>query len=213
MSKFIDLTGKVFGRLRVLERDKGANSKQVTWMCICDCGQKTAVLGYHLRSGHTQSCGCLCKERISEIKKTHGLRKSPIYAVWANMKNRCLNPNVRAYKDYGARGIAVCREWLTDFQAFHDWCLANGYKRGLEIDRIDNDGGYRPGNCRFVTPQKNGRNKRNNRLFEFNGKVRSLAEWAEYIQVPYNTLQTRVNLGWSIAKALTAPVRQRKQVS
>ena len=93
-----------------------------------------------------------------KIKK-HGLTKHPLYCVWHNMKTRCYNPKRKAYKYYGGRGITVCDEWLFDFEAFYTWAINNGYKKGLQIDRENNDKNYNPENCRFITPRENVRNR------------------------------------------------------
>lgn len=110
--------------------------------------------------GLTVSCGCYNKEALSINKKTHGLRKHPIYNVWTGMKQRCFNGETEAYKNYGGRGITVCDEWVNSFQTFYDWAITNGWEKGLEIDREDNDGNYEPNNCHFIMPQENVWNRR-----------------------------------------------------
>lgn len=145
MGKFIDLTGQRFGKLVVLERAKG-NSKQINWLCKCDCGRTTVVQGSNLKNGHIRSCGCL----ISESNTKHGQWNTRLYRIYHAMKQRCYNPNSAPYPFYGGRGITVCSEWLNDFQAFYDWAMSNGYRDDLSIDRIDVDGNYEPGNCRWT---------------------------------------------------------------
>lgn len=147
-----------FGRL-VIKREVGLDKwRHRQFLCLCDCGtQKTILLG-SLRSGYTRSCGCLHSElsslRANRINSGKG-RKHPLYLVWKGMVSRCYNPNRRAYKTYGARGIGVCPEWRIDSLAFINWCLANGWMDNLTIERIDNDGDYEPSNCEFITKSEN----------------------------------------------------------
>lgn len=119
----------------------------------CQCGAVAISNVDNLAGGK----GSICK-RCSHLK--HGLVKHPLNSVWCGMKQRCYNKNMHRYVDYGGRGIKICDEWRNDFEAFHNWAIANGWQAGLQIDRIDNDGIYEPGNCRFVTPQANSLNRR-----------------------------------------------------
>jgi len=157
MSKLIDLTGKKFGMLIVVGRSPSI--KQHTyWNCVCECGNNTSVDAYHLKRGYTKSCGCSSNKFISEKNSKHGLSKNPVYNTWHSMLNRCNNPNRREFSRYGGRGITVCQEWK-DPEVFIKWALDAGWKQGLQIDRIDNDGNYCPENCRFVTNLQNSLNK------------------------------------------------------
>ena len=158
--KKIDLSGLRFGRWKVLcqSRDVG-NRNQIKWICKCDCGIVKSVQADSLRNGSSKSCGCLAIESKRE-KKTHGMSKSRIYRIYRHMINRCGNANVESFPIYGGRGIAVCDEW-DNFEAFHEWSRANGYADNLSIDRIDNNKGYSPSNCRWVSVTDQARNKRN----------------------------------------------------
>lgn len=174
MAKFVDLTGQRFGRLTVISRAENTKDGKARWLCECDCGNKTIVTTDSLKSGHTYSCDCLRRERsalaLSKIasKQTgsknpaykHGCTGSKLYHVWAEMIQRCTNVNHRRYRDWGGRGIKVCDEWLKDYACFQEWALAHGYKQGLSIDRINNDGNYEPSNCRWVTTIIQNQNKR-----------------------------------------------------
>lgn len=169
MSALIDMTGKRFGRLTVTERAKGLPGRGIAmWRCKCDCGNETVCRGTHLRDGLIQSCGCQRRENSTKAKLKHGDaqgKHSRLYGVWQNMKNRCYNKNVRSYKDYGARGIKVCAEWINDYSSFKDWCYSNGYDdaagyQQCTIDRIDNNSDYSPSNCKFSTAKEQAQNKR-----------------------------------------------------
>ena len=169
MPKKIDLTGQPFGRLIVIReygRDKHGN---VLWLCRClgkngnDCGKEVVVTSNHLRSGHTQSCGCLHREQIASLNKTHGGTNKNWYAAYRSMMRRCghlegaSEYQLCLYRD---RAITVCELWQKSPLAFGDWLFAHGWHKGLQIDRIDNDKGYSPENCRVVTPKENSNNRR-----------------------------------------------------
>lgn len=173
MAMLKDLTGQRFGRLLVIERAGSDKYRRAMWKCRCDCGELRIVHSTNLLRGVSNSCGCLRREtsRISNI--THGKRKSRLYRVWVNMKNRCYYPRLHNYDCYGGRGITVCEEWLNDFKAFYDWAMANGYdenapKGQCTIDRIDNDKGYSPDNCRWVDMKTQNKNKRRSKTNDCN---------------------------------------------
>jgi hypothetical protein len=160
-----NLLNNRFGRLLViretLERQNGRN---IVWECICDCGKTTEVAGTNLVRGKTKSCGCLQKEwaqkHYKEIGKNnlkHGEsgKRSSLYSVWCTMKNRCYSENWHKYKRYGLRGIEVCDKWRDNYSTFKQWALENGYKEGLTIDRINNNGNYEPNNCQWITQGEN----------------------------------------------------------
>ena len=176
-----DLTGKRYGRLLVLSLvadEKGSNIP-TRWLCQCDCGKQLSVRAYNLKSGNTNSCGCLQKEIAATNKKTHGMTGSRLYIIWQHMIRRCTKETDQAYKYYGGRGIAVCDEWKDDFQAFYDWAMSHGYSDHLTIDRIDVNGNYCPENCRWATQREQQRNKRDNTRVSFNGQIKTVSEWAK----------------------------------
>lgn len=170
----INLLGKRFGRLTVIKRVENTKLGDAQWLCQCDCGNKKVILGKSLRIGSTRSCGCLLsecsKERMTKLMTKHGKSNSRLYRVWASMKDRCNSPTYKEYYNYGGRGISVCEEWQK-FEPFYKWAMVNGYKKGLEIDRIDNDGNYEPNNCRWVTRKQNTRNTRKNIKVEVTNKA------------------------------------------
>ena len=203
----VDFTGKVAGYLTA-ERSLGSNGRKRMWECRCVCG-KTCVLessdfGSYLKNGNLASCGCKRNESIGRQNTRHGLSEHPAYAVWASMLARCYRETHHAYKNYGARGISVCAHWRDSFENF--WAdMGPTYLEGLSLDRVDNDGGYAPENCAWVTPLSQARNRRNSV-----GKVQTPAgplyieEVAEKFGIPKSTVRYRVTAGLS-GEALVAP--------
>jgi hypothetical protein len=151
---------------------------------------------------------CASEEKLGRRPHNyrHGESKTKLHGVWTSMLARCLNKNVKAYKNYGGRGISVCEEWML-YETFRDWAMANGYDGRLHIDRIDNNGNYRPDNCRFVDRFKNGSNKRNNRLIEAFGERKTLSQWTRDARcmVKRQALQFRLATGWEAESAITTP--------
>ena len=170
MPKKSDLTGQTINRLVVIREYGRTKSGKVTWLCRClgrqgdDCGKEVVVATCDLRNGHTKSCGCLKRERLRERHTTHDCTYEPWYPTYNSMMRRCghwegaSEYELRLYRD---RGITVCDEWRNSPRAFGDWLLAHGWRKGLQIDRIDNSKGYSPENCRVVTPKENTNNRRN----------------------------------------------------
>ena len=143
-----------------------------------------------MTKGHTQSCGCIQKERAREAKtKWKTPEEKNAADIFRDMKKRCYNPNYKEYHCYGGRGIRICDEWLQDRSKFVDWAVSHGYRKGLEIDRINNDGSYEPDNCRFIDHTGNSNNKSTNRRIVIDGVEHTLSEWSEIAELNYDNLQ------------------------
>ena len=136
------------------------------------------------------------------MKTIHGQRRTKLYGVWCTMKSRCNNKNTRSYKDYGGRGIKVCEEWFNSFGSFYEWSIQNGYKEGLQIDRIDNNGNYCPENCRWITRKENMNNTSKNVFLEYNGDTKTLSQWSDIVGTSEKLISERLKRGWSAEQAL-----------
>lgn len=156
--KLRDLTGQKFGRLTVVERCLDTD-RHTKWTCRCECGNYTNVTSDALTRGKTKSCGCYMREKAKSDGYVHGKSHTRLHNIWVGMRNRCNDPNSRIYKYYGGRGIKVCDEW-DSYVAFENWALQNGYEKTLTIDRIENEMGYSPNNCRWVTQTEQSKNRR-----------------------------------------------------
>lgn len=172
MPRLINLTEKRFGRLTVIERNGADKHHKVTWLCRCDCGKTIITQGQSLRNGDTQSCGCFAKEQFAIPHYKHKGTHDRLYRIWAAIKQRCSNPKVKEYVNYGGRGIYMNKQWLNSYEDFRTWALNTGYNpkapRGeCTIDRIEVDGPYEPWNCRWVDMKAQRQNQRNSKAGEF----------------------------------------------
>lgn len=210
-SKVIDLTGKRFGNLTVVKlydkRKRNNGGKEYYWLCKCDCGKKTIVRGATLKNGATQSCGCKQRQIAIKVNTRHGQGYTKLYKVYFSMKQRCLNPKNKAFAYYGGRGIKICNEWIEDYTNFYNWAIANGYKKGLSIDRIDVDGNYEPSNCRWILQAEQVKNTRRNKFITFNGETKTLSEWSKTLGYNRTVIAYRIKAGWSIEKTFTTPTK------
>ncbi len=205
-----NLIGQKFGRLEVLSKADPYiypnGKKRTRWLCRCDCGNIIKAEHTNLKSGNTKSCGCFHRDQIIASSTKHGDRKTRLYRIWSNMKNRCFNQADKTYKRYGGRGITVCSEWAESYELFKEWALSSGYHddKDCSIDRIDTNGNYTPDNCRWSNPIEQANNRRNTLRYEYRGQIHTLSEWSKITGIKYHTLFARIKkLHWSIEDALT----------
>lgn len=206
-----DMTGYKFGEWTVIGLSGSIDKRRGhLWTCECSCGTKRNFPRTYILNGGSKSCSC--KRPLPFGRKRRTSPPDPILQSlknrWSGIKERCYNPKIKAYKNYGGRGITVCDEWINNFEAFCEWSKNNGFRIDLELDRIDNDKGYSPDNCRYVTHKENNRNRRNNRNITFNGETKTLSEWCEEMGECLDTIGGRITRGWSIERALTEPVNK-----
>lgn len=198
------MTGQRFGRLTVasfIGRAYGASR----WFCRCDCGSETTVAAGHLRNGKIKSCGCLRREtsalHLRTLKTTHGKSQEPWFTTWAGMMYRCSASNGKRFHRYGGRGITVCARWQSDPSAFH--ADMGDPPPGMSLDRINNDLGYSPENCRWATDRQQNNNRASTREISFGDQSMSAAEWARRVGVAKATMYWRLK-NWPLERALTA---------
>lgn len=187
------------------------NKKKADYRCVC--GKTKNVNVSSTKTGHTLSCGCIRINNPNTIK--HGLTRHPLYKIWHSIKERCRNKNDGSYKNYGAKGITMCDEWHNDFKKFYDWCILNGWKKG--VTQVDKDvkamaAGikphiYSPEWCSIVSRKENINNRTVSRFLTYNGKTQTLQAWSEELGIHQSTLSNRINTnGWDIETALKTPV-------
>jgi len=206
MAKLIDLTGKQFGKLKVLKKGEINEDENTYWVCECECGNLRNVRSYTLRTGRVVSCGC----NREKNKVKHGGFGTRLYSCWMGMKRRCTNNEVwnKKWESYGGRGISIHDEWVDDFVPFKTWALKNGYQDDLTLDRIDVDGNYNPNNCKWSTPKEQQNNRRINRKVTIDKETKNISEWADFLGINRSTVYSRIKLGWNDVDAITIPVRR-----
>lgn len=205
MSKAIDITGMKSERLTAIQ-DVGSDGRRRKWLCRCDCGNEVVCKASEINAKTRKSCGCLKREKAiahaTALKYKHGFHGHPLYGKWKNMRRRCNNPNDKSYKNYGGRGISVCEEW-NDFGAFLKWATEYKWEKGLTIERIDNNKGYCPENCRFASPAEQVRNRRKTIRLEYKGETKALTEWCEIFKLNKRTCYGRLHYyGWVNAEEI-----------
>ena len=205
MGTFKDLTGKKFTRLTVIKRARNKN-KKVMWDCVCNCGYKTTVEAWSLTAKLTKSCGCLNKEIITKYKKINyngkliPITSHPLFPIYHGIKNRCYNKNLPNYHRWGGRGIRMSLSWKNSFLSFVN-DMGERPTENHSIERKNNNKGYSKYNCIWATAKEQNNNQRSNINLTYKKKSRTLAQWAEILNMKYSKLYARINRGWSIERA------------
>lgn len=201
MSARRDLRGQTFGRLTVVNEAEPIGGR-TAWRCTCECGNEKVTRRDHLTSGDTISCGC-APRAVAVLK--HGQADTPLYKRWSGMIGRTSRPNNSDFRHYGGRGISVCERW----REFENFAADMGptFRPELTLDRIDNDRGYEPGNCRWATRAEQNRNQRRNRYVTWRGRTIVLTDWADLLGLNFDTVRKRLDKhGWSVERALATGV-------
>ena len=187
----IHFTNKRFGKIVCVKPLRVNNHKEVVWLCKCDCGnfcEKSS--GAFKNISKIASCGCM-KGKKPHMTNLELKNYKPIHECYVNMKTRCYNPNYELYSRYGGRGIKVCDEWKDNFKEFYNWAI-NGWKKGLTLDRINNDDDYKPDNCRWVDRIEQANNRHTNYLIKYKGRIKTMAQWSRILKIDYSFIQIRM---------------------
>lgn len=190
--------GERHGRLVCIGKDSSRDSRY--YLFKCDCGNIKSIIEYNVRRGATKSCGCYQNDHPSHLK--YGFSHTRIDNIYRTMIDRCSNPNNNRFYTYGAKGITVCDEWKEDKTKFFEWAFANGYNERLTIDRIDNQKGYSPSNCRWVDYTTQANNKTTNRIIEIDDERHTMAEWARISGTASPRISYRLKKGWNAKEAV-----------
>lgn len=205
--------GKKFNKLTILVI-LGYRDNYRHCIAICDCGVERDHNFDSVKNGVTKTCGCL-KREYKGSGGTHNLSKTPLYEVWRGMKQRCYYPKAPMYYLYGGNGVVVCDEWLNDFKCFYDWAIANGWEKGLHLDKdklspFPTGKIYSPKFCCFLTPKENSRIRENVIRLEYKGEIRTLVEWSEILGLNFKRLRNRYFSGWETERILETPAIRTK---
>jgi hypothetical protein len=201
--------GARFSFLKIIKRE---NRK---WIAVCDCGTITKTTTQQIERGSSRSCGCMRSALLSKASKTHGEtvggKRTPEYAAWVGMVYRCETKTSQSYKDYGGRGVKVCKRWLSSYESFLS-DVGRRPSRFHSLGRVDNDKGYFPKNVKWATRKEQERNKRSSRRVTINGVTKCLVEWVNDLKLTRALVESRIYLmGWSPKKALLTPrIRRRR---
>lgn len=218
MSSVKNIVGQKFGRLTVIEqhgfsKPNKHGKRHAIWYCKCDCGNFIERTTDVLKRGKS-SCGCIQKENLENMAKkntTHGMANTRLYGIYKGMMNRCYNENDIHFPAYGARGIAICQEWLNDRPKFFEWAFQNGYEENLTIERKDNNKGYCPENCCWIPKEFQPKNKRQNIMITYQGKTLCAEDWSKLTGINAQSIRWRYKHGWSVDRIfgeLPEPYRQ-----
>lgn len=208
-----DITGIRSGRLTALFLSKMNPHGHATWFCICECGGEKEIPGYSLRQKHTKSCGCLSSEQAGRRFFKHGKSFSKIHGIWIGMRQRCTNKKTKWYKNYGARGIKVCKRW-NEFNKFYS--DMGDCPDGLSLDRINNNGDYKPSNCRWATRSQQAENRRLKKTsvyIKIGRETNTTRQWEKIMGLNKDTVGNRIRLGWSKEDAVFTPLRSNSKIS
>lgn len=199
-----DLAGMVFSRLTVVAFAGRNKEGRIMWRCRCECGTDNVIAaGKHLKNGGAQSCGCIQRENIGRVRRTHGQSRTVEHKIWEGIKSRCGNENCTDARNYIARGITICDRWRNSFESF----LADMGKRPSPqhtVERIDNSSGYGPGNCKWATRAEQSRNTRRTRLVTHNGTTLCIRDWATTLGIPYGTLYHYLTHGKTLQEVMAS---------
>lgn len=190
------LIGQKFNMLTIISHKKKGKYNCNYFVCLCDCGKISEIRAGHILNDNQFSCGCIrTKYEDSKVGTV-------LYNTWNKMMHRCYNQKNQKYPIYGARGIKICDEWKNNYDSFYQWSINNGFKLGLSIDRINNNGNYEPSNCRWTTKKQQMNNTSRNRYLTFNNETHTLAEWSEILNIKYGTICSRLHRNKPISEVL-----------
>lgn len=199
--------GRRFGRLVVegVSRERRGKRDMIIAHCRCNCGREKDVFWQALADGRIKSCGCLNRELTTERNRSltkHGGSHTRLYSIFQSMRVRCYRPQHMHYANYGGRGIGICDEWRGNFAAFREWAISHGYDDAKSIDRIDNDSGYSPDNCRWADAKTQCGNRRTCHMLTVDGQTHTITEWSRLTGIGKTTIRERLKRGWSAARAV-----------
>lgn len=203
----LDISGQKFGKLTAIKCVEKANYTS-KWLCKCDCGNDKITRIDSLLSGRCRSCGCLNQNRKCKHGGAKNGKTERLYHVWQDMKNRCYNKNIKHFDRYGGRGITVCEEWLRDYGKFREWAINNGYDENANhgectLDRINNNIGYSPENCRWVSMSIQDNNRSTNKYYEYSGESHTISDWCRKLGLNCRLVESRIERGWTFIEAIT----------
>ena len=195
LKKFKDISGNKINSWNVLKYSHKNKRNSAMYICQCECGEIKIIEGTTLTNNRSNSCGCKknynIKHGMSNKNNKNEIERK-LYRKWEAIKQRCYNSKNISYKNYGALGVKVCKDWLDDFYNFYKWSIKSGYEVGLTIDRIDSNGDYEPDNCRFLTHSEQQNNKKHHHYVTYNGETKNVSQWEKHLGINKGVL--RVNL-------------------